>query len=166
VTPDFRIEALNAGHDRTAFDSGSEPLNRYLRDFASQDIKRRISNCFIALDAENRIVAYYSFAATSLPMTELSAEQSKRLPHYGLLPAGLIGRLAVDRAFQGRGLGAALIIDAALRAARGDPAIYALIVDAKNESAAAFYEHLQFQRFTSKPGTLFLPLATALSAVR
>jgi hypothetical protein len=56
-------------------------------------------------------------------------------------------------------------IDAAARAARSDPAIFALIVDAKDDRAAAFYEHLQFRRFASRPMTLFLPLATALEAL-
>jgi ribosomal protein S18 acetylase RimI-like enzyme len=87
------------------------------------------------------------------------------LPRYGLLPAGLIGRLAVDQEFQGRRLGSALIMDAATRAARADPAIFALIVDAKDDVAVAFYEHHQFRRFASKPASLFLPVETALQAL-
>jgi ribosomal protein S18 acetylase RimI-like enzyme len=142
-----------------------EPLDRYLRELAKQDIKRRVSNCFVALDDDDVIAGYYTFAATSLPLTELSAEETKQLPRYALLPAGLIGRLAVDRRFQGRRLGGALVMDAATRAARGDPAIFALIVDAKDAGAVAFYEHLQFRRFLSKPMTLFLPLLTALRAL-
>lgn len=162
----LRIEALAATHDRLGFDSGAEPLDRYLRELATQDIKRRISNCFVALDEAGLIAGYYTFAATSLPMTALSRDESKRLPRYPLLPAGLIGRLAVDRRFQGRGLGGAMIMDAAARAARSDTAIFALVVDAKDEKAVAFYEHYQFQRFAERPRTLFLPLATALRALR
>jgi ribosomal protein S18 acetylase RimI-like enzyme len=165
VTTGFRIEALSATHDRKRFSSGSEPLDRYLRELATQDIKRRVSNCFVALDDAGVVAGYYTFAATSLPLTELSAEESKRLPRYPLLPAGLIGRLAIDQGFQGRRLGSALIMDAAARAARADPAIFALIVDAKDEAAAAFYGHLQFRRFVSRPATLFLPIATALLAL-
>jgi ribosomal protein S18 acetylase RimI-like enzyme len=165
VTPRFRIEALLSAHDRAGFSSGAEPLDRYLRELASQDIKRRVSNCFVALDDDGVIAGYYSFAATSLPLTELSPEETKRLPRYALLPAGLIGRLAVDLRFQGQRLGGALVMDAAARAARGDPAIFALIVDAKDEGAVAFYEHFRFQRFASRPTTLFLPIATALHAL-
>jgi ribosomal protein S18 acetylase RimI-like enzyme len=165
VTPRFRIEALSSAHDRAGFSSGVEPLDRYLRELASQDIKRRVSNCFVALDDDGVIAGYYTFAATSLPLTELSPEETKRLPRYALLPAGLIGRLAVDLRFQGRRLGGALVMDAAARAARGDPAIFALIVDAKDDGAVAFYEHLQFRRFVSRPMTLFLPLAIALQAL-
>lgn len=77
----------------------------------------------------------------------------------------MIGRLAVDHRFRGQGLGGALVMDAAVRAARAEAAIYALVVDAKDETAAAFYEHLQFRRFASRPGSLFLPVATALAAL-
>jgi ribosomal protein S18 acetylase RimI-like enzyme len=166
VTTRFRVEALAPAHDRRGFSSGVEPLDRYFRELATQDIKRRISNCFVAVDDDDLIVGYYTFAATSLPLTELSAEETRRLPRYGLMPAGLIGRLAIDRRYQGRRLGSALIIDAAARAARADPAIFALVVDAKNEAAVAFYEHLQFRRFASRPATLFIPLATLMQALR
>lgn len=166
MTQRFRIEALSSAHDRGAFRNGVEPLDRYLRDLATQDIKRRVSHCFVALDDDDVIAGYYTFAATSLPLTELSPQETKRLPRYALLPAGLIGRLAVDQRFQGRRLGGALVMDAAVRAARGDPAIFALIVDAKDDGAVAFYEHLQFRRFASRPMTLFLPLAVALRALR
>jgi ribosomal protein S18 acetylase RimI-like enzyme len=165
VSPRFRIEALASTHDRLSFSSGVEPLDRYLRELASQDIKRRVSNCFVALDESGAIAGYYTFAATSLPLTELSAEEAKRLPRYALLPAGLIGRLAIDRRFQRQRLGGALIMDAVARAARADQANFALIVDAKDEAAVAFYEHLQFRRFASRPKSLFLPLATALQAL-
>lgn len=165
MTASFRIEALSATHDRRSFSSGSEPLDRYLRELAMQDIKRRVSSCFVALDKAGVIAGYYTFAATSLPLTGLSAEEAKRLPRYPLLPAGLIGRLAIDQSFQGQRLGSALIVDAAARASHADPAIFALIVDAKNDTAVAFYEHLQFRRFRSRPATLFLPIATVLQAL-
>jgi GNAT superfamily N-acetyltransferase len=161
----FRIEALAPTHDRLSFSCGVEPLDRYLRELASQDIKRRVSNCFVAVEEAGAIAGYYTLAATSLPLTELSAEDARRLPRYPLLPGGLIGRLAVDRRFRGQRLGGALIMDAALRASRGDPAIFALIVDAKDDDAVSFCEHYQFRRFTSRPQSLFLPLATALQAL-
>jgi GNAT superfamily N-acetyltransferase len=165
VTRGFRIEALTSAHTRKSFSSGSAPLNRYLHDLATQDIKRRVSNCFVAIDDAGTIAGYYTFAAASFPLTELSAEEAKRLPRYALLPAGLIGRLAVDQRFRGQKLGGALIMDAALRAAHAEPAIFALVVDAKDEEAAGFYQHLGFRRFTSKPASLFLPIATALQAL-
>lgn len=165
MTSGLIIEALARGHDRKGFSCGSPPLDRYLRELVSQDIKRRVSNCFIARTDEGLIVGYYTFAATSLPLNALSPEEAKGLPRYTLLPAGLIGRLAIDVKFQGRGLGSALIMDAAMRAARAEPTIFALIVDAKDDPAIAFYERLQFRRFASRPSSLYLPLATALQAL-
>ncbi len=89
---------------------------------------------------------------------------AKRLPRYPLLLAGLIGRFAVATAHKGQGLGGAIVMDAALRAARADPAVYAIIVDAKDETAAQFYAHLGFRRFVGRPGSLFIPIATMLGA--
>lgn len=165
MTHGFTIEALASLHDRKVFSSGPVPLDRYFRELVSQDIKRRISNCFVALDADGVIAAYCTFAAASFPLTELPAGKAERLPRYALVPAGLLGRLAVDQRFQGRRLGSALIMDAATRAARAEPAIFALIVDAKDDAAVAFYEHQQFRRFASRPASLFLPIGTALQAL-
>jgi hypothetical protein len=129
----FRIEPIGAIHNRKEFACGVVVLDRYLRELATQDIRRRISNCFVACDDTNMVVAYYTFAATGIPLTDIPPDDAKRLPRYALLPAGLIGRLAVDQRFHGQRLGGALVIDAARRAAAADPAIYALVVDAKGE---------------------------------
>jgi GNAT superfamily N-acetyltransferase len=85
----------------------------------------------------------------------------RRLPRYPSVPAGLIGRLAVDQRFHGRGVGSVLIVDAVARAMRADSAIYALVVDAKDDLARRFYIHHGFRPFLSRPTTLFLPLAEA-----
>jgi ribosomal protein S18 acetylase RimI-like enzyme len=161
VTGTFTVEALSPAHDRASFSCGVPALDRYFRELATQDVRRRVSNCFVALDATGKIAGYYTFAATSLPLTELSPEQAKRLPRYPSFPACLIGRLAVDQGFRGHGLGASLIVDAIARAMRAEPAIFALIVDAKDEVALGFYEYLGFHRFASRPMTLFLPIAEA-----
>ncbi len=160
------IEPLGSSHDRTTFSSGVAALDRYLRELATQDAKRRVSNCFVAVGADGVVVGYYTFAAASFPLSELSAKEAKRLPRYPLLPAGLIGRLAVDTRFRGRRLGGALVMDAVLRATRADPAIFAIIVDAKDENAAGFYLRLGFRRFPSRPTSLFVPVSTALEALQ
>jgi ribosomal protein S18 acetylase RimI-like enzyme len=113
----------------------------------------------VALDAAGAFAGYYTFAATSVPLTELPADITRRLPRYPSVPAGLIGRLAIDQRFQRQGLGSLLVVDAAARAMRAEPAIYALVVDAKSEDAAAFYMRLGFQRFLSQPMRLFIPIA-------
>ena len=164
MTLTFTIESLAASHDRKAFSCGVPPLDRYLHELATQDMRRRVSNCFVALDAAGTIAAYYTFAATSFPLADLPPELTKRLPRYAALPAGLIGRLAVDQRFRRQRLGGALIMDATRRAANADPSIFALVVDAKDEAAAAFYRHVGFQPFASRPMSLFLPIATALAS--
>lgn len=166
MTLSFRIEPLSPAHDRKAFSSGVAALDRYLQELVTQDIKRRLSNCFVALDEIGAISGYYTLAASSLPLTELTPDQIKRLPRYAALPAALIGRLAVDKRCQGRQLGSALIMDAAQRAARANPAIFALLVDAKDDAAVRFYEHHLLQRFKSRPMSLYLPVSTALRALR
>jgi ribosomal protein S18 acetylase RimI-like enzyme len=152
-------------HDRRSFSCGVEPLDSYFRERAGQDVKRRVSNCFVLLDGKGAVAGYYTFAATSLPLIELSDLEKKRLPRYPLMPAALIGRLAINQGFRGQGLGGALVVDAAMRASRADPAIFALIVDAKDEAAAAFYRHLEFRPFQSRPLTHFIAVATILQAL-
>jgi hypothetical protein len=90
-----------AAHDRSGFDCDAEPLNRYLREQASQDIRRRVAACFVALADGRRIAAYYTLAAASLLLTDLPASTRRKLPRYPTVPAVRMGRLAVDRAFKG-----------------------------------------------------------------
>jgi ribosomal protein S18 acetylase RimI-like enzyme len=155
----FRLAPLDAAHDRTAFNSDSAPLNRYLREQVTQDVRRRVAACFVALADGQRIAGYYTLASASLLLADLPASSSKKLPRYPTVPAVRMGRLAVDQAFKGQGLGGALLADALDRAARAEIAAYALMVDAKDESAAAFYRHHGFIALPDSPRTLFLPLA-------
>jgi GNAT superfamily N-acetyltransferase len=166
VSDGFVIAQLTAAHDRQAFSCGADPLDRYLQTQATQDIRRHLANCFVASPVQSNVVAgYYTLSAASIPMTDLPVEQTRKLPRYPVLPAALIGRLAVDRSFQGRNLGAALLFDAIARAIRADAAVYALIVDAKDEAAARFYRHHGFQAFSNSAARLFLPVATARRVV-
>jgi GNAT superfamily N-acetyltransferase len=161
-----RIAPLGAEHDRGSFHCGEEALDRYFQTQATQDIRRRIASCFVALDAASgQVAAYYTIAAASLPFGDLPPEEAKRLPRYPTLPAVRIGRLAVDRRFQGRGLGGALLMDATRKTLQAPPAVYALLVDAKNDDAVAFYRSNGFRPLLSQPRTLFLPLATVQKAL-
>jgi GNAT superfamily N-acetyltransferase len=167
VKPPFRLEPLNESHDRTAFASGEDALDRYLRTQATQDIRRRVAACFVATEAASgELAAYYTIAAASIPTPQLPPEIVKRLPRYPTLPAVRIGRLAVDRKFRGRGLGAAMLADAVSRTLQAPPAVYALLVDAKHDDAAAFYRRYGFRPLASQPRTLFLPMATAEKLLR
>ncbi|HEY8872715.1 MAG TPA: GNAT family N-acetyltransferase, partial [Stellaceae bacterium] len=95
MSESFTVESLRAQHDRTSFSCGVAALDRYFRELVSQDIRRRLSNCFVALDPAATVAGYYTFAATGVPLAELPADQMRRLPRYPSIPAGLIGRLAV-----------------------------------------------------------------------
>ena len=156
----FQLAPLDAAHDRTTFNSRSEPLNRYLREQVTQDVRRRVAACFVALADGQRIAGYYTLASASLLLADLPSSTGKKLPRYPTVPTVRMGRLAVDEAFKGKGLGAALLADALARAARSEIAAYALMVDAKDEAAAAFYRHHGFIALPDSPHTLFLPLAT------
>ncbi len=157
----FRLEALSDAHNRTAFQCGVEALDRYFREQATQDIRRRISNCFVGVErATGEIAGCYTLATSGIPNTDLPSHVTKRLPH--MIPAVQVGRLAVDLRYRGRKLGSGLLADAAVRSARADPAAFTLLVDAKDEDAAAFYRKHGFKSLSSRPLTLFLPIATAL----
>ena len=141
-----------------AFNSDSEQLNRYLREQVTQDVRRRVAACFVALADGPRIAGYYTLASASLLLADLAASTCKKLPRYPTVPAIRMNRLAVDQAFKGQGLGGALLADA--RAARSGIAAFALMVDAKNEAAAAFYRHHGIIALPDSSLSLFLPLAT------
>ncbi len=156
----FVIEPLG-GHDRSSFSCGAAPLDRYLREHASQDVKRLVASCYVAVEtATQAIAAYYTLAATSIPASDLPMEVLKRLPCYPVLPAALVGRLGVDQRFHRKGVGGALIADASLRVLKSDMKAFALVVEAKDAAAVAFYQHHGFRRSASRPAALFLPIGT------
>ena len=158
----FRVAPLDKAHERSAFKSGVAPLDHYFHQQVSQDIRRRVTACFVALDVaqSQRIAGFYTLASSSVLLADLPPETGKKLPRYPSVPAVRMGRLAVDERFKGQGLGGALLADALARAARADIAAFALVVDAKDEVAAQFYRHHGFIVLPDSPLTLFLPLAT------
>ncbi len=157
----FRVALLDgAAHDRSQFSSGIPALDRYVREQVSQDIRRRAAACFVAVDDAQRIVGYYTLAAAGVPLDRLPEDVRRKLPRYASVPAVRMGRLAVDAAFKGQGLGGALLVDALRRAAGAEIPAAVLIVDAKDDQAAAFYAHHGFIALIDAPLALFLPLAT------
>jgi GNAT superfamily N-acetyltransferase len=154
------IEPLGPNHDRASFSCGEPALDAYLARQATQDIRRRIAKVFVLVgEAPGRIQGYYTLSAANFEKDELPPELAKRLPHYPV-PAAVLGRLAIDQSYQGRGLGETLLVDAIRRTLHASAAIavYAIIVDAKNERAQAFYERFGFRPFVTTPRRLFLPL--------
>ncbi len=156
----FRMALLDESHVRTAFSSGSRLLDDYFQRQVTQDSRRRVTTCFVALDADDRVAGYYTLASASLPLPDLPAEIGKKVPRYPSVRTVRLGRLAVDQGFQGKGLGGALLADALDRAVRSEIAACAMVVDAKDEHAAAFYRHHGFVVLPMASLTLFLPLAS------
>jgi ribosomal protein S18 acetylase RimI-like enzyme len=158
----FRFETLGGAHERAGFRCGDDALDRYFQTQVTQDIRRRITNCFVIVEtASSRVAAYYTLSAASIPLVDLPPDEAKRLPRYPTLPAVRIGCLAVDQRYQRRGLGELMLMNAVRRTTQDSAAAFALLVDAKNDQAAAFYQRYGFRPIAGKPRTLFLPLATA-----
>jgi ribosomal protein S18 acetylase RimI-like enzyme len=159
VTP-FSIERLSDDLDRGGFDCGVAALDRYLLTQASQDVRRHVASCFVACDrASRQIAGYYTVAAAQIDPADIPEAVAKRLPRYPRIPAALIGRLAVDRRYQGRKIGRALVVDAVRRVLHSEIAAFAVIVEAKDSAAAAFYRRLQFEPIAGNPQSLFLPVS-------
>jgi ribosomal protein S18 acetylase RimI-like enzyme len=158
----FRFEPLGSEHERAAFGCGNAALDEYFRTQATQDIRRRVANCFVVVETSSgRVAAYYTLSAASVPLVDLPANEARRLPRYAALPAVRIGRLAVDLRYQRRGLGELMLMNAVPRTLQDAAAAFALLVDAKDDRAAAFYRRYGFRPIADRPRTMFLPLATA-----
>jgi GNAT superfamily N-acetyltransferase len=159
----YRVEPLTKRHERSRFTCGRESLDRYIRQQARGERDRDVAATFVAVhrdDATRTVCAYYSLAMTSIDVGDLPPELSTKLPRYPVMPAALLGRLAVDTRHQGRGLGELVLADALARCLAGsrEIAAVAVIVDALDDEAVAFYEHFQFIRFPDRTGRLFLPM--------
>jgi|SRR6266566_3481583 len=160
------VEPLARGHDRENFDCGEPALNDYLQRQATQDTRRGVSRVYVAHEkGSSEVLGYYTLSATSFSKKSLPEAEAKRLPHYPI-PAALLGRLAVDRSCHGQGMGKFLLFNALHRVlqAAESLAVYALIVDAKNDNARAFYERYGFIRFPDIESRLFVPLETLRTA--
>lgn len=156
------IEPLDQSHDREHFDCGIRELNDYLRRQATQDMRRGVSRVYVARErGAQKVLGYYTLSAASFGKKSLPEKEARRLPHYPV-PAALLGRLAVDRAYKGQGLGKYVLFDVLHRVLQAAEtlAVYALVVDAKNDDALAFYERYGFMRFVDVPSRLFIPIET------
>ena len=136
-----------------------ESLDRYLRTQASQDARKNMAAPFVLPLPDGTIAGYYTLSSTSVRLVELPARTVRKLPRYPLVPATLLGRLAVDRRQQGKGYGRFLLADALNRAARSEIASFAVLVDAKDDDARRFYERESFLALPDQPLKLFRPMA-------
>ena len=165
----IKVEALGPQHDRTAFRCGAEALGRYLKQQARQDADKRVAAPFVAVNRpDTRVLGYYTLSASVLTLADLPDELARKLPRYPQLPVTLLGRLAVDQSTKGQGLGEHLLLDALHRSlAHADQiAAMAVVVDAKDESAATFYRHFGFLTLQAQPRRLFVPMRLVAQLLR
>ena len=166
MPPSLRLDSiavLGKEHDRNGFDCGNADLNRYLKQQARQDADKHVAAAFVLVEPPAVVVrGYYTLSASIVSVEELPPEMLKKLPRYAQLPVTLLGRLAVDQTMKGQGVGEFLLMDALRRSleAASQIAAMAVIVDAKDESAEAFYRHFYFIPLQARPSRLFLPMAS------
>lgn len=161
------LEPLGKQHDRSEFSCGVSELDDWFRRRAGQDERRNIARVFVAVDSELGPIGFYSLSSFKLDFDELPEDLAGKLPRYDGIPAALIGRLARDSRVRGKGVGELLVADAVRRilSAAQSLAVFAIIVDAKDERAAAFYEGFGFRRFPLRPKKLFLLASSAARAL-
>ena len=156
ISLDFKL--LDKTHDRSAFDCGDKTLNKYLLERSGQELRRNIAFPYLmTLKGQNKVCGYYTLSASSVQANKLPSEITK-VTRYDYLPAVLIGRLALDKTYHGKGYGQYLLIDALRRISRSkDFAVTLIVVEAKNQKAEDFYKHFGFISFENEKRTLFIP---------
>jgi GNAT superfamily N-acetyltransferase len=164
--PAPRVEPLGPHHDRVSFTSGVAPLDRYLRTQASQDARKNVAAPFVLVLPDGTIAGYYTLSSTAILAPELPADIVRKLPRYPFIPATLLGRLAVDHRHRAQGHGRFLLADALFRSVSSEIASFAVVVDAKDDSARRFYERESFLPFPDQPMKLFRPLADIAALFR
>jgi predicted GNAT family N-acyltransferase len=156
-------ETLNSTHKKADFSCGKEMLDIYLHKQANQDIKRKLSACFVILDAETDLIkGYYTLSNNSVPLEFIPDHIKKKLPSsYESIPATLLGRLAIDNRFQGQGIGKLILMDALKRSYEISKTIgsFAVVVDPIDQDAEYFYAKYGFIKLPDS-GKMFLPMKT------
>ncbi len=157
------IELLRKDHNRKDFDCGNATLNIYLRNQAGQDVKRKLSACFVLPDSgTNLIKGYYTLSNNSIPLQSFSQEVRRKLPKsYTSIPTTLLGRLAIDKRSQGQGIGKILLIDALTRSYEISKELgsFGVVVDPIDISAKNFYRKYDFIELPDS-GKMFIAMKT------
>lgn len=163
----YRDEPLRE-HDRTLFRCGSDALDSYFRAGAGQDRRRNLAVPYVLVEVDTAdVVGFYTLSAFSVSTRNLPGSTTRRLPPYQVFPALLIGRLAVDMRHQGQGVGR-LLLAAALRrclALSQSLGALAVVVDAKDDSAAVFYRHAGFLPLADHPDRFYIPMRSVSRAL-
>ena len=162
----YQIRPLDASINTANFRCGREPLDDYIRRYASQDVRRNVARVFVAAPENNpqQLAGFFTLSAGSVSCSSLPASLARKLPRYPV-PVALIGRLAVDVKFQGKGLGSILLADACQKVAQASSvlAVVGIIVDAKDDNAIAFYKHFGFVPLQGQADRMMLPASVLLT---
>jgi len=157
------IELLSKKHKKEAFSCGKDILDNYIHNQACQDVKRKMSVCFVWEDIETELIqGYYTLANNSIPLNIIPEKWRKKLPQsYSSIPTTLLGRLAVDKRFQGKGIGPILLIEALKRSYNisEDIGSFAVAVDPLDNEAEKFYEKFGFAKLPNS-GKMFIAMQT------
>ena len=154
------LSLLSALHDRKSFDCGIEAMNRYLKEMARQEAEKGMSRTFVWLTADQtHIMGYYTLVNSFLSFDQMP--QEKRISRYPA-PVAFLAQIAVDQTFQGRGIGRKLLFDSQARArdVSENIGIYALVLDARDESLCAFYERYDFNRCVGESLRMYKTMKT------
>lgn len=160
----FKTVLLHSSHFRTDFKCGKSVLDDYLKFQASQDMKKRLSACFVCVNEElnEPVIAYYTLSNSSISRDFIPMEWQRKFPKsYKTIPTTLLGRLAVDVTFHGKGLGRELLVEALYRSYLASKEIgsVAVVVDPIDDNAQQFYVSYGFQKLPDS-GKLFLAMKT------
>lgn len=158
-------EILSNNHRKltSGFYCGKISLDNYLKTQANQDVKRKLSACFVFVDNESGLIqGYFTLSNNSIPLKAIPENYKNNLPpSYGSIPATLLGRLAVDNRFKGKGIGRMLLMDALYRSFEISKSVgsFAVIVDPLDEEAERFYTKYGFILLPDSQ-KMFLPMKT------
>lgn len=150
---------LTEAHDTSAFDCGDVALDDWLRNRAWRNLQLAASRTYVVCPAgSNRVIGYFALNMGQILAQEVAGSMRRNIPKQ--IPAVTLGRLAIDRAWHGKGLERALLADVARRALRASAEVSArlLIVHAISPAAEAFYLHHGFTRLPVDTPTLALDL--------
>jgi GNAT superfamily N-acetyltransferase len=158
---EYRIEKLSKKHQKRDFSCGKMALDEFLKTMAGQHARRNLSQTYVLTKSDAQVViGYYTLTTTSVLPAFIPPHLAHKIPSAYPLPCALLARLAVDRHRHGRGIGGLFLVSAMRRVAAISESIgcYALLVDAKDENAKAFYEHFGFHTLLDDENHLFLTL--------
>jgi len=159
----LKLSILNRSHNRKEFDCGKKLLNNYVKEQVSQDVKKKLSVCFVLADESNIVKGYYTLSNSSIPQSDIPKRFSKKIPNsYTDIPVTLLGRLAIDKSIFRQGQGEYLLMDAlkeSYKVSKNVLGSIAVVVDPIDDEAISFYKKYDFIMLPNS-GKMFLSMNT------